>query len=90
MTTNPLYCPHCRKPATLAHLKANPDCASACQSLMGLYRLSRRTTPPKPGPGRKPRKPSLLQFIASEANSHPSNCDCASCQVARILITQTK
>lgn len=52
-----MICPHCRKPVTLAHLRDNPECAAVAKSFVGLYSASKRTTPPKAGPGR-PKKPT--------------------------------
>ena len=47
--------PNCRKTVSVQHLKDSEGCAKAVASLCGQYRLSKRTTPPKGGPGR-PRK----------------------------------
>jgi endogenous inhibitor of DNA gyrase (YacG/DUF329 family) len=51
---NGLACPHCRKPVTLEHLRSNPECAKAVQSLCGLYRLAQRKTVTHAG-GRPPQ-----------------------------------
>jgi hypothetical protein len=50
-----MTCPNCRKQATVEHLRENPECSKAVASLCAIYRLSKRTTPPKAGPGR-PKK----------------------------------
>jgi endogenous inhibitor of DNA gyrase (YacG/DUF329 family) len=44
-----LTCPHCHKPATLEHLRENPECAKAVQSLCALYRLAQRKTVTRAG-----------------------------------------
>lgn len=53
-----MKCPNCRATVTVEHLRDNPECSKAVQSLCGMYRLSKRTTPPKAGPGR-PKKETL-------------------------------
>jgi hypothetical protein len=52
-----MWCPNeqCGEEWSVAHAKDNAECMKATKSLCGLYRLSKRTTPPKAGPGR-PKK----------------------------------
>lgn len=50
-----MKCPNCRKKLTVQHLKDSEACAKATASACGVYRLSKRVTPPKAGAGR-PRK----------------------------------
>jgi hypothetical protein len=58
-----MTCPACGKPATLQHLRDNPECAAVARSFVGIYWGSQRKTPAKAGPGRPPKaqsRPSKL------------------------------
>lgn len=50
-----MTCPNCQQPATVEHLRDNPECAAVAKSFVGVYSLSKRKAPPKAGPGR-PKK----------------------------------
>lgn len=57
-----MNCPNCQQPATIEHLRNNPECSRVAQSFAALYRASKRTTPPKAGPGR-PVAEGTIYFI---------------------------
>jgi hypothetical protein len=50
-----MNCPNCLRELSVAHLRESAECSKALQSACGMYRLSKRITPPKAGPGR-PKK----------------------------------
>jgi hypothetical protein len=59
-----MNCPNCQQPATIEHLRNNPECSRVAQSFAALYRSSKRTTPPKAGPGRPKMCPRAKSFNA--------------------------